>query len=104
MGFGAYLVLSGLRAGLSYTSGVVIAGLAFTAGIAAVRWADRITPALSMVAALLSYATIAIAFAAILARSDPKVVDGPAFAIGLVVAVILWMIEQFRMARPRNGR
>ncbi len=104
VGFAGYLAFSGLRAGVSYTCGVVVAGLAFTVGIAAVRWADRVTPALSMVVALLTYAMIAAILAAVLARSNPEVVDGPAFALGLVVAVVAWIAEQLRAARPGNGR
>lgn len=102
-GAAGYLAFAHTRAGVSYACGVLIAGLALTGSIAAVRWADRVTPALSMIVALMTYAMIVAVLAAILASSDPKVVDGPAFALGLVVAAVVWVLGQLRAARPGNG-
>jgi hypothetical protein len=104
LGFAGYAGFSSPRAGLSYMGGVIAAGLAFTAGIAAVRWADRFAPATTMMVALLTYATIALLFAALFARYNPDVLDGSAFALGLVVAVIAWIALQLRMAWTRKGR
>jgi hypothetical protein len=104
LGFAGYLGFSGVRAGLSYAGGVIAAGLAFTVAIAAVRWADRLAPVMSMVVALLTYATIALLFAALFAQYNPDVLDGPAFALGLVVAVIAWIAQQLRMAWTGKGR
>lgn len=88
------------RAGLSFLSGVLAAGAAFTLGIAAIRWAGRVSPALMMLVGMLTYLTIVVAFAAVLANADPHVVDRPAFALGLVGAAAVWIVEQWRASRP----
>lgn len=88
------------RAGLSFLGGVLVAGAAFTAGIAAIRWAGRVSPVLMMLVGMLTYLTIVVALAAVLASADPDVVDAPAFALGLVSAVAVWIVEQSRASWP----
>jgi ATP synthase protein I len=102
IGCGGYLAFAGPRAAISYAVGVLLAGAALTGGIAAVRWADRITPALAMIIALLTYAMIVVVLAAFLAASDPGVLDAPAFAVGLVAAAVVWVVTQLRAARPHH--
>jgi hypothetical protein len=102
-GFVGYLIFSDVAAAGSYASGVVIAGIAFTWGIAAVRAADRAAPALAMIVAVVTYALIAGLLAVLLAAA-PDIVDSAALATGLVVAAISWVFGQFRLARPGASR
>jgi ATP synthase protein I len=103
VGSGGYLGFAGPRAALSYAAGLLLAGAACTGGIAAVRWADRITPALTMVVALMTYAMIVVVLAAVLAAADPEIIDVTAFAVGLVVAALVWILAQLRATRPHHG-
>ncbi len=95
-----YLAVSGPRAAVCYTAGVLLAGGVFTFGLSAVRWADRLGPATSMMMALLTYATLVVVLAAVLQIADPRLVDTAAVAAGLVAASLGWVVVQLRMTRP----
>jgi hypothetical protein len=88
------------RAALSYSGGVALAGVLLTGGVLAVRAGAALSPLLATVMALSTYTTLAAVLAAVLALSDPHVLDEPAFALGLVVGVVVGVALQVRDARP----
>jgi hypothetical protein len=98
----AYWALSdkGGRAALSFVAGVALAGLLLVGGMLAVRAAAALSPLIATVMALSTYATVTFVLAAVLAFSDPHVLDAPAFALGLVVGVVVGITLQVRDARP----
>ena len=92
------------RAALSYAGGVGLTGLLLIGGILAVRAGAALSPALATLMALSTYTTTAAVLVAVLAASDPHVLDAPAFAVGLVVGVVVGVALQIRDARPPAGR
>ena len=92
------------RAALSYAGGVGLTGLLLIGGILAVRAGAALSPMLATVMALSSYTTVAFVLLAVFAVSDPHVLDAPAFALGLVVGVVVGVALQIRDARPPATR
>ena len=87
----ATLTAVGLRAGLSFGGGLALVVAAFEFGAFNIRFAGRYMPNLTLVVALLSYATTAIAFALVLAASSPRVVYPWGIATGLFAGLVLWI-------------
>lgn len=106
IGAAAYYILSAKtdRAALSYAGGVGLTGLLLIGGILAVRAGAALSPALATLMALSTYTTTAAVLVAVLAASDPHVLDAPAFALGLVVGVVVGIALQIRDASPPPGR
>jgi len=98
-----FLLTSGPRGALSYLAAELLAAAVFTVSIGAVRWAATMSPAASLVVALMTYVTVIALFAALLARLSPSFVDTPAFAAGLIAAVVVWIAEQLWTTRPRKS-
>ncbi len=98
----AYYLLSAKaeRAALSYAGGVGLTAVLFIGGILAVRAGAALSPMLATVMALSTYTTVAFVLAAVFTVSDPHVLDAPAFALGLVVGVVVGVGLQIRDARP----
>lgn len=92
------------RAALSYAGGVGLTAVLFIGGIAAVRAGAALSPTIATVMALSTYTTVAAVLAAVFALADPHVLDEPAFALGLVVGVVVGVALQIRDARPPAGR
>lgn len=93
---------AGLRAGLSFLGGLVLAWVLLSGGVVAVRWAGNAVPALSIVVALMTYTTTVVLFGAVLAAASPRVLYAWGFAVGLVVAVVLGASEQWQVNRARQ--
>jgi hypothetical protein len=93
---------AGLRAGLSYLGGLVLVVGAFEFGAFNIRFTGRYLPSLTLVVALFSYATTAIALALVLAASSPRVVDGPGIAVGLFVGLAIWIATEIVGSRVRS--
>ena len=106
LGAVAYYLLSAKtgRAALSYAGGVGLTGVLLIGGILAVRAGAALSPMLATVMALSTYVTVAVVLAAVFAVSDPHVLDEPAFALGLVVGVVVGVALQFRDAQPPASR
>ena len=106
IGSAAYYLLSDKagRAALSYAGGVGLTALLLIGGILAVRAGAALSPALATLMALSTYTTTAAVLVAVLAASDPHVLDAPAFALGLVVGVVAGVALQIRDAAPPAGR
>jgi hypothetical protein len=81
----------GLRASLSYLGGLALVLAAFEFGAFNIRFAGRYLPSMTLLIAMLSYATTAIALGLVLAASSPRVVDGTAVAIGLFAGLMIWI-------------
>jgi hypothetical protein len=92
----------GARAGLSFVGGLALVAGAFEFGAFNIRLTGRFLPHLTLVVAMLSYATTAIALALVLAASSPRVVDGPAIASGLLVGLIIWIATEIARTRLRS--
>ncbi len=101
-----YLLLSdkGGRAALSFAGGIALTALVLTGGILAVRAGAVISPQMATLMALSTYVTVSIVLAGVLALSNPHVLDAPAFAVGLVVGVVVGIALQIRDARPPARR
>ena len=106
LGAAAYYLLSEKagRAALSYAGGVALTAALLIGGLLAVRAGAALSPALATVMALSTYTTVAAVLIAVLAASDPHVLDAPAFALGLVVGVVVGVGLQIRDARPPGAR
>jgi hypothetical protein len=93
MGTTAFSLLSaaGLRAGLSYLGGLVLVVGAFEFGAFNIRLAGRYLPSMTLLVAMLSYTTTAVALGLVLAASSPRVVHGMAVSIGLFLGVAIWI-------------
>ncbi|WP_375481116.1 hypothetical protein [uncultured Jatrophihabitans sp.] len=102
----AYYLLSDKagRAALSYAGGVALTAALLIGGLLAVRAGAALSPSLATVMALSTYTTVAAVLIAVLAASDPHVLDAPAFALGLVVGVVVGVALQIRDARPPGAR
>jgi hypothetical protein len=96
----AILANDHLRGGLSFLAGFALSVVVFAVGIAQVRWVSSYSPTASLLAAMMTYLATVVLFALILAAADPKVLHAGSFALGLVLAVFIWIIEQWRAARP----
>ncbi|MCW2492124.1 MAG: hypothetical protein QOH56_324 [Pseudonocardiales bacterium] len=92
----------GARAGLSFVGGLALVVGAFEFGAFNIRFTGRYLPHLTLLVAMLSYATTAIALALVLAASSPRVVDGPAIASGLLVGLIIWIATEIARTRVRS--
>jgi Ca2+/Na+ antiporter len=79
------------RAILSYLGGLLLGVGAFEFGAYNIRVVDRVMPRMTLVAAMFSFLITGVAFALLLAASSPRVVDGAAIAIGLVVGLTIWL-------------
>ena len=95
-----FAVAAGTRGALSYLVGLAIATVAVVAGTMLVEIAARITPALAMVAALSNYLLTVLLFVVLLNTVDDDAADVPAFALGLVAAVVPYLAWQLTRARP----
>lgn len=93
---------TGARAGLSFLGGLGMVVLAFEFGAFNIRLAGRLSPHLTMMVALLSYATTAIALALVLAASSPRVVVGAAVAVGLFTGLAVWIATELVASRVRD--
>lgn len=104
VGGAAFTTLSGVgaRAGFSFVGGLVLVIAAFEFGAFNIRFAGRYVPNLTLVVALLSYATTAIAFGLVLAASSPRVVDGWGIAAGLFTGLVIWIGTELAHARVRS--
>ncbi len=102
----AYYLLSAKagRAALSYAGGVGLTAVLLIGGIMAVQAGAALSPMLATVMALSTYTTVAVVLFAVFAVSDPHVLDEPAFALGLVVGVVVGVALQIRDARPPTER
>ena len=98
LGFGIASA-AGLRAGLSFVGGVALAAGSFEFGAFNIRFAGRHAPQLTLLVAMLSYLTTAIALALVLAAASPRVVDGPAVAAGLFAGLVIWVGVELVAAR-----
>lgn len=95
---------SGLRSGLSFLGGLVLAGGVFAVGQFNLRLANQISPGLTLAVAMFSYLITVVGLGLVLAASRPTVVDPLAIAVGLVVGVVGWigrLIDVLRV-RPKH--
>jgi hypothetical protein len=98
LGFGIASA-AGLRAGLSFVGGLALVAAAFEFGAFNIRLAGRHAPQLTLLVAMLSYLTTAVALALALAASSPRVVDGPAVATGLFSGLVIWLGAELAASR-----
>ncbi len=82
---------AGLRAGLSFVGGVALVAASFEFGAFNIRFAGRYLPGMTLIVAMLSYLTTAVALALVLVASSPRVVDGLAVAVGLFAGLAIWL-------------
>jgi hypothetical protein len=82
---------AGSRAGLSFVGGLALVAASFEFGAFNIRFAGRHAPGLTLQVAMLSYLTTAIVLALVLAASSPRVVHGPAVAVGLFAGLAIWL-------------
>jgi hypothetical protein len=90
LGFGL-VSAAGTRAGLSFVGGVALVAGCFEFGAFNIRFAGRHAPELTLTVALLSYLTTAVALGLVLAAASPRVVAGPAVAVGLFAGLVIWL-------------
>jgi hypothetical protein len=100
----AFSLLSraGLRAGVSFLGGLFLVVGSFEFGAFNIRFAGKYLPSMTLLIAMLSYATTAIALGLVLAASSPHVVHGMAVAVGLFVGLIIWIGTELAAARARS--
>jgi hypothetical protein len=98
LGF-AVLSSAGLRAGLSFVGGLALVAASFEFGAFNIRFAGRHAPGLTLLVAMLSYLTTALALALVLVASSPQVVDGPAVAVGLFSGLAIWLGGELAASR-----
>lgn len=84
-------LIRGQSAGVSALGGLVLVAAFFTLSSAAVAWADRIAPAITLPIALSTYAGKVIVLAIVLAGLQDTSVDLPAFAAASLVGVFGWL-------------
>lgn len=89
----------GSRAGLSFVGGLALAVASFEFGAFNIRFVGRHLPAMTLPVAMLSYLTTAIALGLVLAGSSPRVVDGPAIAVGLFTGLVIWLSTELAASR-----
>jgi len=94
---------AGLRAGLSFAGGLALVAGSFEFGAFNIRFAGRHAPQLTLLVAMLSYLTTAVALALVLAASSPRVVDGPAVATGLFAGLAIWLGAELAASRVVQG-
>jgi hypothetical protein len=82
---------AGLRAGLSFLGGLALVTASFEFGAFNIRFVGRHLPGMTLLVAMLSYLTTAVTLALVLAASSPRVVDGLAVAVGLLVGLAIWL-------------
>lgn len=99
LAFGLWPEGNGVRATVSFLGGATLAGTLLFGGIAAVALFASVANGLSLIVALMTYTTTVAAFAAVLAASDPDVVDGPAFAVGLLLLGGAATYRQWRLSQ-----
>lgn len=106
LGLLAFSVLSeaGARAGLSFVGGLALAVASFEFGAFNIRFVGRYLPAMTLLVAMLSYLTTAIALGLVLAASSPRVVDGPAIAVGLFTGLAIWLGTELAASRAVRER
>jgi hypothetical protein len=90
---------AGLRAGLSFVGGLALVAASFEFGAFNIRFAGRHAPELTLLVAMLSYLTTAVALALVLVASSPRVVDGPAVAVGLFSGLAIWLGGELAASR-----
>ena len=90
---------TGLRAGLSFVGGLALVAGCFEFGAFNIRFVGRHAPELTLVVALLSYLTTAVALGLVLAAASPRVVDGPAVAAGLFTGLAIWLGAELAASR-----
>jgi hypothetical protein len=98
LGF-AVLSPAGLRAGLSFVGGLALVAVSFEFGAFNIRFAGRHAPGLTLLVAMMSYLTTAVALALVLVASSPRVVDGPAVAVGLFSGLAIWLGGELAASR-----
>ncbi|MCW2541064.1 MAG: hypothetical protein JWN95_2789 [Frankiales bacterium] len=81
----------GARAGLSYAGGLLLVAGAFEFGAFNIRLAGRVAPQLTLSAAVFSYLVTVVGLALVLIASSPRVVVGWAVAVGIFVAMTIWL-------------
>jgi hypothetical protein len=101
-----FTVLSGagLRAGLSFLGGLVLAGGVFAVGQFNLRLANQISPGLTLAVAMFSYLITVVGLGIVLEASRPTVIDPVAVAVGLVVGVVGWVGRLVDVLRVRPER
>jgi hypothetical protein len=92
---------SGLRSGLSFLGGVVLAGGVFAVGQFNLRLANQISPGLTLAVAMFSYLITVVGLGIVLEASRPTVVDQTAIGVGLVVGVVGWVARLIDVLRVR---
>jgi asparagine N-glycosylation enzyme membrane subunit Stt3 len=95
---------AGLRVGLSFLGGLALVVGCFEFGGYNIRFTARYLPHLTMAIALLTYGMTVAVLALVLAVSSPRVVDGPAVAIGLFVGLTVWIGTEILRTRVRSER
>ena len=90
---------AGLRAGLSFVGGLALVAASFEFGAFNIRFAGRHAPELTLLVAMLSYLTTAVALALVLAAASPRVVAGPAVAVGLFAGLVIWLGAELAASR-----
>jgi hypothetical protein len=106
VGTASFTVLSahGLRAGLSFLAGLVLAGGIFAVGQFNLRMANQISPGITLAVAMFSYLITVVGLGLLLAASRPNVVEPWAIATGLVVGVVGWVGRLIDVSRVRPER
>ena len=92
---------SGLRSGLSFLGGLVLAGGVFAVGQFNLRLANQISPGLTLAVAMFSYLLTVVGLGIVLAASRPTVIDPVAIAVGLVIGVVGWIGRLIDVLRVR---
>jgi hypothetical protein len=90
---------AGLRAGLSFVGGLALVAASFEFGAFNIRLVGRHAPELTLLVAMLSYLTTAVALALVLVASSPRVVDGLAVAVGLFSGLAIWLGGELAASR-----
>jgi len=98
LGF-ALISAAGLRAGLSFVGGLALVAASFEFGAFNIRFVGRHAPGLTLMVAMLSYLTTALALALVLIASSPRVVDGLAVAVGLFSGLAIWLGGELAASR-----
>lgn len=102
VGLVVFGIAGGVRGAVSFLAGMAIATAVASFGALMIEVAGRISPSLAMVAALSNYLITVLLFVAVLRSVGPDVADVPAFATGLVTAVVPYLAWQFAKARPNR--
>jgi hypothetical protein len=95
---------SGLRSGLSFLGGLILAGGVFAVGQFNLRLANQISPGLTLAVAMFSYTITVVGLGIVLEASRPTVIDPVAISVGLVVGVVGWVARLIDVLRVRPER